>query len=336
MEQVPEEKKDALTKTFAIVGFTALTIFIVWFAVQLVGVLPSAFSSLASLADSVYNYDSKQELQVGTSNSVVNAGESFTISWTQMKGVGVYSFSYKCIEGVALDVKNTEGAIVSLNCDTQLTLAQSTSLEVLIASEKFRFVDVPYTITFAKDETAESVKSTTKTITVVNASIPASGVVTAPVVTTDPTPVPPTPVVKPVVKPTTTTVPKVIYGVPVSNPNGIINLQTTYLGAGSLSGSTFVPATKIDMDLKGAIRFEVKNIGTKTATNWSYVAQLPSGITYTSPIQKELKPNERAVITLGFDGLTEDGIETLIVVASAAGDSNTKNNALTVKVEIVD
>jgi len=341
MEQVPEEKKNALTKTFAIVGFTALIIFIVWFAVQLVGVLPSAFSSLASLADSVYNYDNNQELQVSTNNSVVNAGESFTISWTHMKGVGAYSFSYKCTEGVALDVKNTEGAIVSLNCDTPVALAQSTSLEVLIASEKYRFVDVPYTITFAKDETDESVKSTTKTITVVNASIPATGVVVAPVVTTPQTPTTPVdntpaPVVKPVVKPTTTTVTKVVYGIPVSNPNGVVNLQTTYFGAGSLSGSTFVPATKIDMDLKGAIRFEVKNIGTKTATNWSYVAHLPSDITYTSPIQKELKPNERAVITLGFDGLTEDGIESVSITVSATGDVSTANNTISVKVEIID
>lgn len=335
MDQVPEEKKDALTKTFAIVGFTALLIFVVWLAVQLVSIVPSAFSSLASLADSVYNYDAKQELEVATDNSVANAGESFTISWTALRGVGEYSFSFVCTEGVALEAKNTDGEVVSLACDTPLSLGKNTSLDVLVASEKHRFVDVPYTITFAREGTEEGMKQTLKTVTIVNASIPTGGVLSTD--TKEPATVTPsvTPTTKPVVyKPATGA--NVVYTYPVSNPKGSIDLQVSYLGAGTLSQETFTKTITIDNDRNGAIKFEVKNNGTKTAEDWSYVAHLPFDITYTSPAQKALKPQERAIITLGFDGLSKNGTAKISVDVSAKNDVNDKNNKVTATVEIVD
>ena len=337
MEQVPEEQKTALTKTFAIVGFIALLIFVVWLAVQLVSIVPSAFSSLASLADSVYNYDKNQELVVSTGNSVVNAGESFTITWTQMRSDGTYSFSYKCTEGVALDAKNSEGEVVSLACDTPLDLQGATSLDVLIASEKTRFVDVPYTLTFTKSNDSENQLSTSKTITIVNATIPTSGVIVkndAP----DPIVTKPVAAPKPVyVPPTTTTVSKVVYKAPVSNPNGVIDLQISNLKVGTLtSGKVFVPSKTLDEDKTGAIQFEVTNIGTKTSGVWSYGAHLPSDITYTSPLQVVLKPQERAIITLGFEGIDAKGTQKFDVKVTATGDTKTSNNAVASSVKVTN
>jgi hypothetical protein len=340
MEQVPEEQKTALTKTFAIVGFTALLIFVVWLAIQLVSIIPGAFSSLASLADSVYNYDKNQELVVSTGNTVVNAGESFTITWTQMRGDGTYAFSYACTEGVALDAKNSVGEVVSLACDTPLDLGTATSLDVLVASEKARFVDIPYTITFTKANDSDNQLSTKKTITIVNVTIPTSGVIVVEDTDTEvvktPTPVVTTP--KPVyVRPKTTTGTKVVYRTPVSNPNGVIDLQISNLKAGTLtSGKIFVASKTIDEDKNGAIQFEIKNIGTKTSGTWSYVAHLPSDITYTSPIQVVLKPQERAIITIGFEGIDKKGTEKFDVKVTATGDFKTSNNSVSSSVKIVD
>lgn len=339
MEQVPEEQKTALTKTFAIVGFTALLIFVIWLAVQLVSIIPGAFSSLASLADSVYNYDKNQELVVSTGNSVVNAGESFTITWTQMRADGSYSFSYKCTEGVALDAKNSEGEVVSLACDTKLDLGNATSLDVLIASEKSRFVDIPYTLTFNKTNDSDNQLSTTKTITIVNATIPTSGLVItdnieAPIVVR---PVVTTPKPTTYVPPQTITVSKLVYKAPVSNPNGVIDLQITNLKVGTLtSGKVFVASKTLDEDENGAIQFEVKNAGTKTSGSWSYVAKLPSDITYVSPIQVVLKPQERALITLSFEGIDEKGTEKFGVTVIASGDSNTSNNQAASSVKVTN
>ncbi len=345
MNEVTTEEKDGLTKTFAIVGFLVLIIFAVWLAVRIVSIIPSAFSSLASLADSVYNYNGEQELVVATENTVMNAGESFPISWSKMRREGTYTFSYACTEGVAIDVRDTEGAITSLACGTPLTLNGATSLEVLVASEKYRFVDIPYTITYTGKGNTEVDVATTKTVTIVNATIPATGVavvetpapVIKPVVSKPAPTVAPTVTKKPtyVAPKTTKPVSKVVYSLPVSNPNGTIDLQVTITGAGTLSGNTFSRSSSIDVDKTGAIQFAVKNIGTKTADVWSYVANLPGDMTYTSGAQKALKPQEQAIITLGFEGITKTGSEKFNVAVTAQNDISKANNTAASAVVIV-
>jgi hypothetical protein len=342
MNQVTEEKKEAMTKILAIAGFIAVVIFAVWLAVQIVKVIPSAFSSLASIADVVYNYNNKQELEVSTPNSVVNAGDSFTINWTDMRKAGTYSFSYECTDGVSVEVRSN-GEINPVACDTDLDLGDVASLELRISSEKFRFVDVPYTITFTETD-GEETAAKKSTVTLVNASIPTSGVAD----NTDPEEPKETPVVsKPVTKPVTTVKPtytagkpitttKYVYVTPVSDPKGKIDLQVTFLGVGTLVGKTFVPKAVIDADEDGALQFEVKNIGTKTSGEWEYEANLPSDITYASPDQKALKPNERAVITLGFSGISAEGSEKIGVEVTTKNDTKTINNEFTRTIKIVD
>ena len=61
MNQVHNNDKDRVMKTLAIVGFIAVIAFGVWLAVQIVSLVPNAFSSLASIADSVYNYQPSEE-----------------------------------------------------------------------------------------------------------------------------------------------------------------------------------------------------------------------------------------------------------------------------------
>ena len=61
MNQVQNNDKDRVMKTLAIVGFIAVVAFGVWLAVQIVSLVPNAFTSLASIADSVYNYDPTTE-----------------------------------------------------------------------------------------------------------------------------------------------------------------------------------------------------------------------------------------------------------------------------------
>jgi hypothetical protein len=356
---VTHEEKDALTKTFAIVGFVVLVIFGVWLAVKIVTFVPSAFSSLASLADSVYNYDKTETITVNSENNVYNAGEAFTLSWGAMRRLGTYTFSYACTEGVSVDIKDANGKIMTLPCSEVLALGESTSLEVLVSSEKNRFTDVPYTITYTKNGASETSSMITRDLTLVNVAIPATGALVtntdkpsvgesmgekgetpaAPVVVAKPVV---KSVVKPVSKPTTyvapkpKTITKTVYTVPVSNPNGTIDLQVTYLGSGTISGSTFVKLTSIDLDKSGAIQFEVKNIGTKTADVWSYTASLPADISYTSGSQKALKPNERAIITLGFDGLSKKGTEKVSVTVTAKNDTKTSNNKVSGSVVIKD
>ncbi|MFM2381246.1 MAG: hypothetical protein RLZZ76_11 [Candidatus Parcubacteria bacterium] len=352
MNHVTHDEKDALTKTFAIVGFIVLVIFGVWLAVKIVSFVPSAFSSLASLADSVYNYDKNEEIIVTGENNVYNAGEAFTLSWEALRRPGTYTFSYACTEGVSVDTKDADGKIVSLTCGQPLTLGNSTSLEVLVASEKNRFTDIPYTITYTKDGSQQASSMLTRDLTIVNVAIPTTGALVStvqkPVVADtatgekSETPVAPKDVAAPKTKPATYVAPKpvtttkTVYTVPISNPNGSIDLQVTYIGSGKIVGSTFIKQASIDADESGAIQFEVKNIGTKTADVWSYVANLPADIDYTSGAQKALKPNERAIITLGFEGLTKSGTEKVSVTVTAKNDTKTTNNKVSGSVVIKD
>lgn len=348
MNNVTQEQKDSVTKTLAIIGFVAAILLTVWLAVQVVSVIPSAFSSLASIADGVYNYNEDQELTVATQNSVVNTGEAFTLSWTEIPRAGTYIFNYECTDGAALDARNSAGDIVKLDCSEDLFLDEQTSLDIVITSEKQRFVDVAYNVIFVPENEELSDIATRSKVTIVNASIPTSAsVATEEETTVDTGEVAGDSTSQEPVETTETsdetglvagepeTVEEIIYAIPTSDPNGEVDLQITYLGVGTLSGKTFSKQAVIDQDKQGAFRFEVTNIGTKTADDWSYEAELPSGINYDAGDQAPLKPNEKAVITLGFEGLTQVGVERFGADVYADEDINTTNNSFTWAVEVV-
>ncbi len=349
MTQVTPEQKDTVTKTFAIVGFVAAILFAVWLAVQIVSIIPSAFSSLASIADGVYNYDTNQEMKVVGQKSVVNSGEAFTLAWTDIPRSGSYTFSYVCTQGMSTEIRDSQGDIVALTCDTPINMGTKTELDIIAVSEKQRFSDLEYTIVFIpNNDKFPEVTSVGKT-TIVNASIPTYGVVdieennetvskevdipadnettnvqpTEPVNTNTLTPGKPT------------TIEEVIYAIPTSDPNGEIDLEVKYVAVGVLQDKTFTQTGTIPVDAQGAFQFSVENIGTKTSGDWSFTADLPSGITYTSKTQKPLKPSEKAIITIGFEGLTQIGIERFGAVLDVENDINTSNNKFNWAVEVV-
>jgi len=344
MNQVPEERKDSMTKTLAILGFLAIIILIVWLAVKVVALIPGAFSSLASIADSVYSRNTNSELIVTTENSIVNAGESFVITWNKMSGEGSYGFEYECKDGVTLDIRQRDGGVKNVDCGEFVDLDDAAAVNVLINAKTQRFTDVEYSVTFTR-EGAENLVGE-GIITVVNTSIP-TGVTVVDETDTEPEPVqneteqrptptsPQTPSTPTPTAGTPTVVTNYIYKIPESDPKGKIDLQVTHLGVGTMKNGVFTPTAKLEEDVSGAVRFEIKNIGTKTSDSWSYEAELPSDISYESGSQKALKPNERVVITLGFDGITRTGTETIKVDVTASGDINKANNNYTWAVQVV-
>lgn len=347
MNQVPEEKKDSVTKTLAILGFVAIIILIVWLAVKIVAFIPSAFSSLASIADSIYNNDVKNELVISTKNSVVNSGETFTVSWTDMPGDGTYGFRYECANGVSVDIRR-DGGVRSVECNTFVDLENDTTVDLLVNSNGQRFTDVEYQIAYSPTD-AERITAGS-VITVVNTSLPTGVTIQPESEVKEPTsqsglatangssPLPSTGVYEPETAPQTpsepTYVEHYIYEIPQSDPNGKVDLAVTQLGVGTLnSNDIFTPRSKLDADHDGTIQFEIKNIGTKTASSWSYEVALPEGYDYESGKQADLKPNERVVITLSFTNPNK-GTETIEVTVDAKDDSKSSNDSKTLRVEI--
>jgi hypothetical protein len=371
MSQLTPTKKERPNTTMAIIGFVVIVILVVWLAVQVVGFIPQAFSSLASITDGVFNDEEDLNLVAATTDSTVNAGDTFTVSWNNIPRSGTYTFAYTCAEGVSVDVVDNTRSTVTVACDESISLGDDiTELEVTIASERRRFTDVRYTVSFIEQETTESLTASNNIITVVNPSIPQGDTVTTdeeaeiveeesteeddveiidepeedeqddeiteeePETTEEedePEVVTPAPVI-----PTTRIVETVTYSTPVSDPNGFVDLAVEIVAVGHLDrNGNFIQRSTIDDDARGAFQFEVKNIGTKTSDSWDFEALLPSGLMYEAPRQNPLQPQERILFTLGFDSVGEDGQQRIAVTVDSNRDVQNTNNSFSRSVSIV-
>ena len=319
------------------VGLVAILILAVWLAVKIVSLIPNAFTSLASITDSVYNNRPTGEMAVASNTSLINSGEEMVIRWSALKGNGAYTFSYQCVDGVSLVMKYPTTSETYVPCGQVVKLGSDTlSLVVVPESERVRFSDVNMNIGFIKAGTDEVATQKTIVITVVNPDITLSKSVSV-LVPGDDTYEPEiddTPITTPGTPTVTTTS---VYELPVSDPNGFVDLGVKYLGVGILNNQNqFVPRGTIDNDERGAFQFEVKNLGTKTSSSWDFVANLPSGTRYESPIQDGLKPNERSVITLGFDNVGQIGTRSFGVEIDVTGDTSANNDKFTWAVKVID
>jgi hypothetical protein len=348
-----------------IVTFVFAVAAVAWLSVKIVNKLPNSFASLASLAESVKEYEStngsdsnsdsdgkmNDMLIVTSDTNVVVAGEQVRLAWTEATTPGSYVFSYGCTDGVAIDLKDGSGER-SISCDTNYNLGDVNTVSLSIDSEKERYVDIPYKLAFLATNDTEPRASDDAILTVVNNRIQSGKTeeteVTSPAVTPEPEFVVTPPVVNPTpatptspsnpTAPTTPTKPtytqEFTYEIPVSNPNGKADLSTKFLNIGKIVNNKFV-AQAVDNDSSGAVQFEVKNLGTKTSEKWSYTVSLPSGDTYESPTQNALKPNERAVITIGF-GESDETSYTFNVSAKVSGDVSNANNTFKKSVKFTE
>lgn len=237
-------------RILAIAGFVAIIIVLVWLAVRLVAMLPSAFASLASIASSVYSERPQSEIVVANANSIINNGESFTLNWTNLNRAGAYTFRYECTDGVALDMRFPATQVTAIPCGETVKLGSDvTQLEIMARSEMRRFVDIPYTIGFMEGNSNELAYATPSTFTIVNVLIPQSqsiaerdadpagevaGETTTEVEETEevaelpPAPAPVTPAEPEVIA-------TEIFELPSSNPTGFVDLGVSYVGVGRLT-----------------------------------------------------------------------------------------------------
>lgn len=354
------DAKTSIIKTLAIVGFLVIVTIIVWLGIQGLRALPSSFSSLAAIAETINKYRPTPELTVATEKSIVNSGESFELTWSDMKQAGVFHFSYQCTEGVSLTVRSGEGDLVPIDCTSTLSLPSEVhGLFVSITSERQRFSDVPLVVAFEKEGETERTQTEAR-ITVVNATVPTPDIavvdttpatttvtiVPPPVVEETPTPVvPTTPTpekpVTPIITPKPTAKPPVVTPVaqiPVSDPRGYTDLKISFEGIGSYKNDVFVPIASYDSDVRGGLKVAVKNIGTKTSDVWSYELTLPNGVTYDASKQAGLRPNETAYLTIGFDFIEDFKNDAAKIKGSVttANDILTTNNSFSWSVKVTN
>jgi len=350
-EQERQQKKDSLLKSIAIIGFISTVILIAWLSVKLVGLAPNAFSSLASLAetlnerrlDLVSTDENTWSLKVVSDTTLTTAASPVTITWEAAETAGNFTFSYACKEGIAVDLIDVAD-LGSIACNTEYSLGTATAVTFSVDSEKERYTDLAYTISFVGNNDTSPRATETMQLTVVNnvintdqdnsVAIEAPEETTTapkPITTETPaTPVIPTPEVVAENTPSTVTPPlyteEVIYVTPVSDPNGRTDLGVRFVGTGTIANNSFMPGV-VSQNKAGAIQFEVKNYGTKTSGTWNISVNLPDGSLYESKAEAALKPNERAVMTIGFLAVAV-ATHTFIVTASEANDNYVLNDSL--------
>ena len=120
------------------------------------------------------------------------------------------------------------------------------------------------------------------------------------------------------------------YKYPVSDPNGKVDLVATFVGVGSVNSAGRFTVGELPNRGEGAMQFVVKNIGTKTSSDWSFEATMPNGSKMSSKSQAPLRPAESSTLTLVF-GLNDDRPQDVGVIVSTSGDVNTSNNSFGAK-----
>jgi len=313
-----------IRKPVAAVILVVLVLFLAWASVQLVRVMPSAFSSLASLAEGIRQesevvIEDPVTLTVTSDTKTVSNDEVVELAWNTTKQSGTYTFSFPCVSGVGLSIDDGHTGYKNIDCDTTYNLGKVDTLRLKVESEKHRYQDVAYTVSFLKTSEETPVASGTASFTIVNSEIdealateetPDEQIAGESTSNEDGTPV--------------SYEQEFVYAIPTSDPNGRTDLAIKYLNSGIIVGNTFF-SEAIKQGEKGAIQFEVKNYGTKTSDEWTFSIDLPSGFTYESSDQKPLKPNERAVLTVGFVA-DEDSSHTFRGQVQSSADRNTNND----------
>lgn len=101
-----------------------------------------------------------------------------------------------------------------------------------------------------------------------------------------------------------------VYPTGGTNPNpvltGLPDLMVDITATGYLTSSdtaTFVKSDTVPDNMRGAVKFTIKNVGTNTSGSFTFEAPLPtsSSYTFTSASQDSLLPGEHIDYVLGFD-----------------------------------
>lgn len=327
------EKKRKILNILAILGFLAMIVLVAILAVYVVRMLPSAFSSLANLAETINGRGGERTILISVDKSDLVSGDEVTLSWDASTLPGTYTFSYECTDGVAIEIRRDD-TTREVRCDTVYSLGEADEVRLFITSEKLDDVSIPYTITFLRTNDTTPRASTEGTIAVAREGevatsdetpeAPEGVVVVTPEVTTPSTPAPTTPVPP---RPVART--EYYSYIPTSDPKGTTDLRVTFVEMGVVDGATLLGRNTFTGNTENFFRFEVRNVGTKTSEEWSYTATLPGDADFRRDDEKPLKPNERAVITVRFPIEKRSGGEQVKITVKTDGDRVSNNNTLT-------
>lgn len=314
------ELGDAVKRILAIFAFVVVIAIGIFGSLALASAVPNVFSGMAAAVTSVFSGSetepepeenptpTNQSIVVSAPGSVAD-GQTFTLSWghTGKTQNGVYAFRYDCAEGLSFTFPTSQAAIA---CGQPFVLDGTGSIALVAASQTEPAQDAFLSIDFIPE--GQSVAS-------VSGSATLSVTYTAPETNTGNGG-----------GTTTTTIPV------TSDPNGYTDLTVRFVSVGAVNRTTgtFYPVSypsRSSVTDRIAVRFEVKNEGTKTSPQWFFRANLPTqqSATFNSQAQTALRPGESIIFTLAFDGFINSTQGTASVTVDPSNyvtESNESNN----------
>jgi len=318
---------------------------VVLFAVVWVGM--RGFENRATVTEALANaiagiqsfFTPSERIVISVVDSQIVVDEPFTLVW-EHRGKdtdGAYAFSYDCKEGVFLSRKDDANLNETLFCNTEVPLLDSeTELTLTAHGSVLGVVTLPVHIAYTENGSPRASLSGDAILGVQDERFDDA-------TSTDTTDI----ALTPVAPAQTAGIPQTITVPVVSTPNlfGKADLIVRVIGYGLVDNSsgTFEEMDAIPHKLpsgkRGAIRFEVVNIGTNVSGEWRFEAELPTSpnYTYKSDDQQTLFPGDKIVYTLGFNKVRSGDEDTYRIEVDTRDDvdeSNENNNVVNGTVQI--
>lgn len=336
--------RDKGMKILATAGLIAILLLGAWGVFVVARSIPGVFSALQSAAvalSSIFVPAERLEITLATMN--VESGKPFDLSWNHINkdAEGSYTISYACRDGVSFSAPTPRGVYETAPCGTPFNYTNAeNSIRLIPTSARMRFIDVPLTLSVARLSDGKVTATTETTITIENdavsgTNLPGGGTGgTTGGTGRTPTRTPGTP---------TTNTYTVVSGSRVSNPNGKPDLTVRIIAIGVMDRATnvFTPTASVVAGQRAAVRFEVENLGDKTAQYWYFNVPLPSWPyhMFHSDSQPALGPGDKIEYTLGFDGADIRATGGILTVNVDPGNSlfeaSESNNIAKVKYTIL-
>ncbi|MCR4275055.1 MAG: hypothetical protein NUW02_03390 [Candidatus Campbellbacteria bacterium] len=349
--QKASKYKDLTIKVLSVVGGIAIIAGVVWVGARGLVLFPSVGSALATAVASVQSlFIPAERIIVSTVDSQIVVNKPFTLTW-EHRGKdteGSYTFVYECTDGVHL-VRRVASTDTTLFCNTPTPLTDGRNEITLVpVGTVDGIATVSVSIRFTENDSPFVSQEGTLSLLVQDAYLDTatSTTTTTTTTTTTSTSTQPTPTATGVVTGSvgqTITVPVIVP--PFSDPNGkpdlaprVIALGLVDTKTGSFTETNDIPY-KLPSGKRGAIKFEIRNDGTKESGKWKFEIALPTSpsYTYTSTSQQSLFPGDRIEYVIGFDRIKnadEDDYRIEVDPTDSVTESNEKNNVKTGVVEI--
>jgi len=319
-------------KTLAVIGAIVLLSVGGFITITVLTKIPSVFAGITAQVVSItqrFIPAGNIVVTLSETNPVSNDLVRLSFDHQNKEEDGSYSFFYECREGVHLERPNTNEIIF---CNTPYSFVNSDdSFSFKVLSTKNEPVDVPLSVNFVKNNSTRISErgeaqisinggSSTGNIVIVGNN---TGTTTGNIGTGTGTGTGNTNNGV-AIKPGNKTEEEILFNETngttngFSNPSGLPDLKSVIIAVGEIDRQTniFTATNTIPMISRGAVKFQIENVGTKQTGSWYFnvvVPTFPSYI-YHSTAQPSLFPGEKIEYVIGFDSIRNDGAENTIVV----------------------